>query len=78
MSLKIEYHSQENVTQYGMSLKMECHSKWNVIKKRMSLKMECHSKWNVTEHGMSLKVTKFCHIILVTKIWSHNFSQKLL
>ena len=53
MSLKMECHSQWNVTQKGMS-----HTK-NVTQNGMSLKLECHSKFNITKNGMSLEMK--CH-----------------
>ena len=66
MSLKIEFHSKQNVTQNEMSLKMQYHSKRNVIKNGVSLKKECHSKWNVTKMCY-IKCDSKCMTLTVTQ-----------
>ena len=53
MSLKVECHSNWNVTH------IECLSNLNVTKIVMSLKLECHTNWNVTQISVSLK--NECH-----------------
>ena len=37
MSIKIECHSKQNVTEYGILLKIECHTKWNITKMEFHL-----------------------------------------
>ena len=49
MSLKLECHSNWNVTQIGMTLKLKCHSIWNVTQIEVSFKLECHLNLNVTQ-----------------------------
>ena len=59
MSLKLECHSNWNVTQIGISVELECHSNQNVTQTGISLKLESHSNWNVSQFEISLKMK--CH-----------------
>ena len=59
MSLKLECHSNWNLTQIRMSLKLESHLNWNVTQIGMSLTFKSHQNGNFTQIRMSLKLE--CH-----------------
>ena len=74
MSLKLEYHSNWNITKFVMTLKMECHSNRNVTQNGVSPKLECHSKWNVSSIGLSIKLEQN-GISLIEYQLNWNFTQ---